>query len=376
MVFRYLPGLLSGVRSLTVACVLGAPALAAPVKPPVVGKAPATRRGALDAEAAMYLGSPQTEAAVDRGLAYLAKVQAADGSWSGEGNGSDVGIVGLTVMSYLSAGHQPDRGKYGEVLRKATDYLCKQSQSTGLICNPARNAGPPMYGHGFATLALAELWGMTRRPDLRDKLDRAVRLIISTQNSQGGWRYQPRVEDADISVTICQIMALRAAANAGLAVPEATTDKAIAYVKLCSNKKDGGFVYQGPNGPSGQARTGAGVLALLIMGERESPECRRGLEYLAKVTPGNFNEHWAYAAYYCTQAMYQEGGEPWHAWYPKMSSVLLDKQKKEGYWDMEGVGRAYCTAMSILSLQIPSGLLPVYQRLSPHGEQPRPGAPK
>jgi hypothetical protein len=342
------------------------PALAAPskaAKPP-----PAAKPGALghhsgiDSDASMYLGNPKTEAAVDHALAYLAKIQAPDGSWNGPGNGADVGIVGLSVMAYLSAGHQPDRGKYGEVLRKATDYLCRQAQPTGLIANPGRAAGPPMYGHGFATLALAELWGMTQRPDLRDKLEKAVRLILSTQNHQGGWRYQPRVDDADISVTICQIMALRAAANAGIAVPEETTSHAIAYVKLCSNKKDGGFVYQGPYGESGQARTGAGVLALLIMGQRDSTECQRGLEYLSKVTPGVFKEHWSYAAYYCTQAMFQAGGEHWKSWYPRMADSLLSKQKTDGSWETEGIGRAYCTAMGVLTLQVPSGLLPVYQR--------------
>ena len=49
------------------------------------------------------------------------------------------------------------------------------------------------------------------RPDVREALRRAVRLIVNTQNSEGGWRYQPVRNDADLSVTVCQIMALRAA---------------------------------------------------------------------------------------------------------------------------------------------------------------------
>ena len=72
-----------------------------------------------------------------------------------------------------------------------------------------------MYSHGFGTLFLAEAYGMTRRPEIREKLEKAVRLIIDTQNSEGGWRYQPVRRDADLSVTICQINALRAARNAG-----------------------------------------------------------------------------------------------------------------------------------------------------------------
>ncbi|HTE17654.1 MAG TPA: prenyltransferase/squalene oxidase repeat-containing protein, partial [Armatimonadota bacterium] len=217
------------------------------------------RGGSLEAEAREYLGNPKTEAAVKRALKYLATTQNADGSW-GDSRNADVGIVGLCALAFMSAGHQPDRGPHGAVLRKATDYLANQSQRTGLIYNPQASAGPPMYGHGFATLAMAELYGMTRRADLRDKLENAVALILRTQNGEGGWRYQPRVADADISVVICQIMALRAAANAGVRVPRETTARAIDYVKRCANNADGGFSYMVNNRGSGQARTGAGVL--------------------------------------------------------------------------------------------------------------------
>ena len=99
-----------------------------------------------------------------------------------------------------------------------------------------------MYSHGFGTLFLAEAYGMTHRPEIREKLQKAVRLIIDTQNIEGGWRYQPVKHDADLSVTICQINALRAARNAGLFVPKETVDACIDYVKRSQNP-DGGFRY-------------------------------------------------------------------------------------------------------------------------------------
>ena len=95
----------------------------------------------------------------------------------------------------------------------------------------------PMYEHGFATLFLAEVYGMSPRDDMRDKLARAVDLIVRTQNAEGGWRYQPRREDADISVTICQVMALRAARNAGLKVPNETVDR---VCRLCEAESERG----------------------------------------------------------------------------------------------------------------------------------------
>ena len=82
---------------------------------------------------------------------------------------------------------------------------------SGFIAVVAASTHGPMYSHGFGTLFLAEAYGMTHRPEIREKLQKAVRLIIDTQNLEGGWRYQPVRRDADLSVTICQINALRAA---------------------------------------------------------------------------------------------------------------------------------------------------------------------
>lgn len=319
------------------------------------------RSGSLDADAREYLGSRRTEAAVVRALRFLAESQAPDGAWGSSGSGGDVGIVGLCSLAFMSAGHQPDRGPYGQVLRRATDYLARNCQRTGLVYNAQAAAGPPMYGHGFATLALAELYGMTRRGDLRDRLENAVALILRTQNPEGGWRYQPRVADADISVVICQIMALRAAANAGVPVPRDTTARAIEYVKRCANNADGGFSYMPSNRGSGQARSGAGVLALIVMGERGAEECKRGLEYLVAKPPGNRDGHLFYALYYCTQAMYQAGGRYWTGWYPKAAEFLLNSQRSDGSW-YDGPGNSYATAMGVLALQVPAALLPIYQK--------------
>src|SRR5262249_45824559 len=127
----------------------------------------------------------------------------------------------------------------------------------------------PMYGHGFGTLFLAEVHGMVHDRDLRERLratlKRAVKLIVDKQNPEGGWRYKPEPVEADISATICQIMALRAARNAGFYVPKSTVDRCIEYVKRCQ-ERDGGFRYMAQGGGAAFARTAAGVVALYSAG--------------------------------------------------------------------------------------------------------------
>src|SRR5262249_16660112 len=145
------------------------------------------------------------------------------------GGGDSAAMMALAGIAFLADGNMPGNGPYGPEVDRILDYVLKNCQESGLISSP--NYGSPMYGHGFATLFLAEAYGMSPREDLKEKLERAIKLMVLTQNYQGGWRYQPAPNDADISVTICQIMALRAARGAGIKVPKRTIDMAIDYVK-------------------------------------------------------------------------------------------------------------------------------------------------
>ncbi|MFO0960726.1 MAG: prenyltransferase/squalene oxidase repeat-containing protein [Isosphaeraceae bacterium] len=223
----------------------------------------------------------------------------------------------------------------------------------------------PMYGHGFATLFLAEAYGMTRRPEIRDKLEKAVRLIIDTQNGEGGWRYQPRKADADLSVTICQINALRAAKNAGLFVPRETVEACIRYVKLSQNA-DGGFRYQlNRGGVSAFPRSAAGVVALQSAGEYRSREIDQGIAYLNLFTPGQGfaarDRYFFYGQYYAIQAMWLRGGDDWGRWFPAIRDELLSRQNTEGSWS-DDYGGEYGTSMALIILQVPNGYLPIFQR--------------
>ncbi len=229
----------------------------------------------------------------------------------------------------------------------------------------------PMYGHGFATLFLGEIYGMTGDESVKEKLQRAVRLIERTQNPEGGWRYQPVPYDADISVTICQVMALRAARDAGIKVERDVIDRAVKYVRSCQNP-DGGFCYQAQmhGAGSGFARSAAGVASLYYAGIFEGDDLQRGLKYLSQFTPGRPGEQGAegmyfYGNYYAVQAMFLAGGEYWATFYPKVRDQLIAKQDKTaGSWNGEA-GQEYATAMALIILQMPNRYLPVYAGKGP-----------
>jgi len=178
---------------------------------------------------------------VERGLAWLARAQNEDGSFGRGRMSENAGIVSLCALAFMADGSVPGRGRYGAAVERALEYVLKHVTESGLVTSDGNNG--PMYGHGFATLFLGEIYGMS--PDdvrVRDALVRAVRLIENSQNGEGGWRYNPVPDDADVSVTICQVMALRSARNAGIRIPKDVVDGAVRYVRECQNP-DGGFRY-------------------------------------------------------------------------------------------------------------------------------------
>ncbi len=313
---------------------------------------------------ASQMVTPATSAAVQRGLDFLAERQQPDGSFGPGGYRGNIAVCSLAGMAWLSSGSTPGRGPYGVQIDRCVDYVLRHAQESGFLTVPGASSHGPMYGHGFATLFLTQVYGMARRGEVRPKLTKAVKLIVETQNAEGGWRYQPRRRDADISVTICQVMALRAARNAGLHVPPKTIDRCIDYVQRSQNV-DGGFMYMVQGGQSAFPRSAAGVVALYSAGIYEGRELERGLKYLLEHLPRGAattrDNHYFYGHYYAVQAMWHAGGEHWQTWYPAIRDTLLARQRPNGSW-MDSICQEYGTAMACIILQIPNNCLPIFQR--------------
>ncbi len=314
--------------------------------------------------------TPELDAAIAKGLAYLALQQNQDGSFGDLRYERNIAITSLACLAFMSDGSVPGRGPYAEHVTRGLEFVLANVAENGLVASDATNG--PMYGHGFATLFLGEVYGMTAGGgDTRmaqrthEALVKAVRLIESTQNDQGGWRYNPVPYDADSSVTICQVMGLRSARNAGIEVSRDTIDRAVAYVRQCQNP-DGGFKYQLDVGASAWPRSAAGVATLFYAGIYNDDSIDRGLEYLNAVAmPGTGRAprtHYYYGHYYAIQAMYLAGGESWARWWPAAREELLAQQLDSGAWDDRSVGPTYSTSMALLVLQIPKRYLPIFQK--------------
>jgi hypothetical protein len=396
------------------------------------------------AEPRRALMDDATRAAIDRGLRFLVRTQNADGSWTcdagkkvnneyyvfpgaKEGPGKDavaggkdahhVGVTSLAILAFLAAGHAPGRGPYGPVVDRAVGFLLSCVQRDGYIDYGQQSR---MYDHAFATLAMAEVYGMSRAPELRDNLQRAVELTVKCQNDTGGWRYAPFTVDSDMSVTVCQVVALRAAKNVGLRVPQSTIDRALGYVISSAITDDGSaveedevgaFMYQPASthfNRSSFSLAAAGLTTLFQAGLYDNGALkayvqRRGLDpsrvpsvdatvsymrnhYRDTLAPGQAAQagrhfFYFYGNYYAAQAMYNVGGtDPalWERWYDTVRRDLLSMEVRgraagpdggglgaieESHW-VSNVGEqhTFATSVAILILSIPFDYLPIHQR--------------
>ncbi|MDF1801162.1 MAG: terpene cyclase/mutase family protein, partial [Planctomycetota bacterium] len=245
-----------------------------------------------------------------------------------------------------------------------------------------------MYSHAFSTLFLAEIYGMTHREDVRLKLQKAVDFIVGCQNEEGGWRYVPFESQSDMSIVVCQVIALRAARNIGIRVPKETVERASEYVRdsaigfeeaqmsrrrRFSTNLAGSFKYQREGATrSSFPLTAAGVTALNGLGIYSDEAIREGLDYLRR-NQDFFNQQrgraggghyffW-YGHYYGVQAMYMAGEPYWTPYFKATRDELLAMQREDGSFPNNvGPGGAFGTAMGVLILEIPYRFLPIFQR--------------
>jgi len=332
------------------------------------------------------------EGSVDRALAWMATNQAADGSFPTYPSGQPA-VTSLCVLAYLSRGHQPGVGPYGERLNRAIDFVVSCQMADGLFSYEVPQASyvqreashTAVYNHGISGLMLGEVYGQVtgqRAEQVKLAIQKALVFTLELQNrikvpdDKGGWRYL-RIStgsDSDMSVTAWQIMFLRSAKNAQFDVPAQPIEEAMAFVKRCWDPETGQFYYAlpGPDYGGGPGMTGAGVVTLSMGGQHETPMARSAGDWLVAhpfKRPGEVMgryDKFIYSTFYCSQAAAQLGGPYWEKIYPPLVTVLLNCQSGNGSWraesNMAQFGDVCTTAFAVLSLTPAYQILPIYQR--------------
>jgi len=313
-------------------------------------------------------GAPELTAraseSIGRGLKYMLSVQQKDGSLcraekQGEGKYA-VGITSLGLMAFMANGHFPGSGLYAEPLDRAKDWLVEHARN-----RPDGFLGATMYEHGLATLALSEMWGMTRdRADddaIQEALEKAVDVILRSQNPDGGgWRYQPVSQNMqDTSVTAMVFIALASAKQAGIMVPDVATKRVVRYLEGAWDPEQGGFSYA-PLGSKRQvtaACSAGGCYAAQLAGQRDTEMVSAAIRFLKKTGAGKSGGYYYYTHYYAVQAMVQAGDREYAEWYPLIRDALIAKQSKDGSW-----GAGHETPMAVITLSTPHRYIPIYQR--------------
>jgi hypothetical protein len=356
-------------------------------------------------------GNEESEAAVARGLAWLAAQQRGSGSWEfdpkaqGMKHKDFTTSTGMALLPFLGAGvtHKTADHKYQKTVSRGLDFLVANlNVKTGKF-----NFGSPqyMYGHAIATVALCEAYGMTRDRALKEPAQIAINFIIQAQAANGSWGYQPGVA-GDTSIVGWQIQALRAAQlSKELIVPDKTVKAAMTFLdSVASGSRKAVYGYAGPGGGPGTSLTAVGLLCRCsvdgwgpdsggmeeaVPGLFGSPILRFPLPSdkpdLAQNDPSraprttrelkaNPTMPELYYYYYATQVVHVFGGTEWQEWNEGPEDltgkraggmrdwlIKLQNQKDEGLlgsWGPDAgtigshCGRLGSTCLSLLTLEV------------------------
>jgi hypothetical protein len=329
--------------------------------------------------------------AINKGLEWLAKNQHKDGHWAELGEQYPMTMTALGGMAMLMEGSTIREGKYKDHIRRAADWLMARSLPNGMLGNPniPGEAGRYMYGHGFSLMFLSCIYGEEEEGDRRKKLEdilvRAAKFSRDAQTNRGGWGYVSAREGGNFdegSVTVTQVQALRAARNAGIAVPADAIKDAQKYLQDSTNAQ-GGVIYSlanGGGGPGSPALTSAAISCGFSFGDYNSPLVKKWFKFcqqhLGTLGAGRAG-HDEYTHYYYAQAVYMLGEDGWDRLYPGTKDTdkvtwkkyrkatfdnLVRMQGADGSWNGGHAGPVFATACHLTMMQLDKAVLPLYQR--------------
>ncbi len=342
---------------------------------PSIGMALSGReKGMKKALLAAYGGNATTEAAVTMGLEWLKKNQQQTGLWSLEGPYSNGGLAenraaatAMALLAFQGAGHTHKGGDFKNEVIKGWNALLKLQDADGNFFKE----GPHhhrLYTQAQCTIAICELYGMTKDEAYRKPAQLALNYCIAAQSPTGGWRYVPK-EDADTSVTGWYVMAMQSGLMAGLTVPSPNLSMIQQFLDTVT--PDGGIHYSyKPGQGTTPTMTAEALLCRQYLGwAHEDPRLNEGIQYIL-ANPIDLSDQNVYYWYYATQATHHMDGDIWHSWNRVMREKIPKSQIKTGaergswsssndQWGSHG-GRLYTTCLSIYMLEVYYRHLPIY----------------
>lgn len=322
------------------------------------------------AVAAFEAGTPR-DRAVERGLAFLRAQTGPDGAL---GEQQRTALTALALLAHVANGVTPTDPVAGPWAQRALERVLAGQDLDGYF---GRLDGSRMYGHGIATLLLAEIAGSLgdepRERRVREALVRAVDVIVRAQRvakepaSRGGWRYNPTDANADLSLSGWQLLALHACRQIGMPVPEESLRDGAAFVRtLLGEQGRVGYTARGEDRPALRG------LALLVLALDQGPtsvvppEIPPIAKRIAEDPIPWQGSFFFYRIYYEAVGLCRAAPATWAAYLPRMEKLLLDHQAADGSWpappgDEEGAyGLIYTTSMALLALSVERHLLPAH----------------
>ena len=329
-----------------------------------------------------YGGTASTEAAVQKGLEWLARNQKRDGSWSLAGPFSsgvskdldnETAATAMALLAFQGAGNTHQVGRFKKNVTRGWKWLMELQDGSGCFFQ-AGYYNHRFYTQGQCSIAICELYGMSKDPKYKEPAQKAIDYCLRTQSAEGGWRYSPN-NDSDVSVTGWIVMALQSAKMAGLEVPEESLRHVGRFLDSAAQEDGSRYSYQ----PKSDVRLSMTAEALLMreyLGwKRDDPRLVAGMKWItSSENLINYNNNRdVYFWYYATQAAHHIEGEYWKRWNNVMRQAVPKQQVarggEAGSWDPDRPsrdqwgnhgGRLYVTCLSIYMLEVYYRHLPLY----------------
>ncbi|MDQ7780499.1 MAG: terpene cyclase/mutase family protein, partial [Planctomycetota bacterium] len=347
--------------------------------------------------------------AVVAGLTWLAKHQGPDGCWDSDGfsaackdskcsgpghPGHDVGVTGLALLAFLSAGHTHlSRGVVGgvkcsDVVKNGILWLQRNQDASGRFC--PETGVKHVLDHAIATLAMCEIYGMTKSPLMEKSAAKGIEYLIKARTQGRAWRYEFQSGDNDMCVTGWCVMALKSAHRAGIDVGQSNFEEALKFLGEVTDETTClvGYKTRG-DATTSVARAGINdkykshptmtAMGMLVRMFIEIDAKSKTLATQAKALAADLPErgkdglatdyhYWflgtfALATYAEMDGKGGEARERWKLWSEIVKKAAIERQKKgdagcgAGSWDAddrwgyEG-GRVYATALGTLTLDL------------------------